>query len=245
MVNAGKKLEVFHTTRWSVVCAARDAQDPQFRTALGELCRIYWPPLYAYARRVGQTHQDAEDSVQAFLALLIEKDAMRGVAPVRGKFRTFLLHCFKNFLSNQWKRARSIKRGRAHQPLSLDYERFAERADPSLCENLTPEQWFDRQWGQMVIDRAFAALKSRVLDPLNTVLLDSLCPRQSRETPMTESVAALAQQLGITEENVKIRKYRLRQRLGHLIRQEILQTVATEAEVDEEIQYLMRCVATG
>ena len=41
----------FHTTRWSVVIRSAQSQFPGFQTALGDLYRVYWYPLYAYVRR--------------------------------------------------------------------------------------------------------------------------------------------------------------------------------------------------
>ena len=43
---------VFATTQWSVVPAARDLAAPDSRRALEPLCRVYWPPIYAFLRRV-------------------------------------------------------------------------------------------------------------------------------------------------------------------------------------------------
>jgi RNA polymerase sigma-70 factor (ECF subfamily) len=38
----------FATTCWSAVLAAGRESSPQTDKALEELCRIYWPPLYAF-----------------------------------------------------------------------------------------------------------------------------------------------------------------------------------------------------
>ena len=40
--------------------------------ALGELCRIYWYPLYAYIRRRGRTPEEAQDLTQGFFLHLLE-----------------------------------------------------------------------------------------------------------------------------------------------------------------------------
>ena len=65
--------DVFATTHWTVVVAAGRWHTPQSDHALEELCRTYWFPLYAYARRYGLSPHDAQDATQGFFAHLIEK----------------------------------------------------------------------------------------------------------------------------------------------------------------------------
>src|SRR5262249_23090359 len=43
----------FHTTRWTLVRASAQDQNQMGREALAALCRNYWYPLYAFARRRG------------------------------------------------------------------------------------------------------------------------------------------------------------------------------------------------
>lgn len=48
----------FHTTRWSIVLGSTD-DGSTGRAALEELCRTYWYPLYALARRRGVQASEA------------------------------------------------------------------------------------------------------------------------------------------------------------------------------------------
>src|SRR4051794_32356239 len=99
----------FPTTSWSVVVAAGDLAT---RTpALEKLCVAYWSPVYGFVRRLGNDRETAEDFTQSFFARLLEKDAITAASPARGRFRSFLLGCLKNFLTNEWDRARAQKRG--------------------------------------------------------------------------------------------------------------------------------------
>src|SRR3954471_19431791 len=88
----------FHSTLWGNVLAARDPADPHAGAALAELCRTYWYPLYAFARRKGYVPERAEDITQGFFADKLEHDFRRNVDPERGRFRTFLLASFENYL---------------------------------------------------------------------------------------------------------------------------------------------------
>jgi len=62
----------FATTHWSVVLAAGDSGSPGSREALEKLCRQYWFPLYAFARRKGYSPEDAQDLTQEFFRQLLE-----------------------------------------------------------------------------------------------------------------------------------------------------------------------------
>src|SRR5205807_5993985 len=109
--------EVFATTRWTLVLAARHPDVPQAAIALEELCRIYWYPLYVYVRRQTATREDAEDLTQAFFARFLEKNYLEGLSSQKGKFRAFLLASLKHFLANEWDRANRQKRGSGVAPL--------------------------------------------------------------------------------------------------------------------------------
>ena len=70
---------IFATTHWSVVLTAGQSTDSQASEALEQLCRTYWYPLYAYIRRRGHGHEDAQDLTQAFLLQLLERKSIARV----------------------------------------------------------------------------------------------------------------------------------------------------------------------
>src|SRR5512143_869542 len=113
---------LFATTHWSVVLAAANQDTPEAAAALESLCRTYWYPLYAYVRREGYSPADAQDLTQEFFARLLARNSFAGVAPERGKFRSFLLVVLRHFLSDQRDRASAAKRGGGQEVLSLDAE---------------------------------------------------------------------------------------------------------------------------
>src|SRR6185436_7153471 len=111
---------VFATTHWSVVLAAGHGSGTGAQAALEKLCRAYWFPLYVFARRQGNSPEDAQDLTQDFFCRLLEKNYLAKADPDRGKFRTFLLRSLKHFLVNEWKRAGRLKRGGGVEFLSID-----------------------------------------------------------------------------------------------------------------------------
>jgi RNA polymerase sigma-70 factor (ECF subfamily) len=63
----------FVTTHWSVVLTAARNDTLRSQAALEKLCRAYWYPLYAYARRCGHSVEDAQDLTQEFFARVLER----------------------------------------------------------------------------------------------------------------------------------------------------------------------------
>ncbi len=110
----------FATTQWSIVLQAAQPGDSAARAALELLCRRYWFPLYAFARRRMATVPEAQDLTQEFFLRLLEKNSLAAATPERGRFRSFLLTSLKNFLANEWDRANAQKRGSGRKRLSLD-----------------------------------------------------------------------------------------------------------------------------
>src|SRR5690349_5841201 len=88
----------FQTTRWTVVRQAINSDDPAARKALATLCESYWYPVYAFIRRTGKSPHDAEDLTQGFFARLLEKDMLATIDPSKGRLRSFLLTCVRNFM---------------------------------------------------------------------------------------------------------------------------------------------------
>jgi hypothetical protein len=86
----------FHTTRWTIVIQAAQSQAQGAEPALAELCRLYWYPLYIFARRRGHSPDDAQDLTQSFFLHLLEHRALSGVDRLKGKFRSCLFWDLQN-----------------------------------------------------------------------------------------------------------------------------------------------------
>src|SRR5512137_58778 len=143
----------FVTTHWSVVLSAQDPASPRSAEALEMLCRAYWYPLYAYARRAGHSPADAEDLTQGFFARLVEKDYLKTAAREKGRFRTFLLVALKRFLANEWDRQHAQKRGGFTPIVSIDQELAESRFAAEPAHHVQPDVLFDRQWAMTLLDQ--------------------------------------------------------------------------------------------
>jgi DNA-directed RNA polymerase specialized sigma24 family protein len=231
----------FATTHWSIVLAAREGVAPQAAQALEKLCRIYWYPLYAHVRRQGRGAHDAQDLVQGFFARLLRGNFLENVGPRKGRFRSFLLAALNHFLSDEWDKARAEKRGGGQTFISLD-EHHAEELYLAEPDSSAPaERIFDHQWALTLLAQAFARLreefaaagKAREFDHLKIFL----------STPAGDGgYDAVAAELEIPAVTVGVKVHRLRQRYGEHIRAEIAHTVASPADIEEEMGHLFDAV---
>jgi RNA polymerase sigma-70 factor (ECF subfamily) len=233
---------MFATTRWSLVAAARDRAAPPAREALAELCRAYWYPVYAFVRRCGHGHAEAEDLTQEFFARLLGKDALAAVDPARGRFRSFLLASCRHFLANQHDRERARKRGGGRPTLPLDFGGADDRYRREPAHDDTPEKLFERRWALALLDEVLARLRAEYEATGKGQLFALLKGHLTGDDPGLPHAAA-AEQLGMTEGAVKVAVHRLRKSYRELLRQEIAQTLADPAEVDDEIRSLFAALA--
>jgi RNA polymerase sigma factor (sigma-70 family) len=232
----------FATTHWSVVLAAGDSGSPQAAEALETLCRTYWYPLYAYVRRCGYGHEDAQDLSQEFFARLLAKDYLARADPHKGRFRSFLLTGIKHLLCDEHDKAHRLKRGGRQKVISFDEQAAKERYRLESVDALTPDRMFERSWATTLLGDAARRLQEEYSAAGRGELFEQLTEFRL-DTPEQRSYAEVAEGLGLSESAVKSAIRRLRQRHQELVREAIAQTVADPAEVDEEIRYLLRLLA--
>ncbi len=229
----------FATTHWSVVAEAAHAGTADGRKALEQLCRIYWRPLYTFARRRGLSAADAEDLTQAFFADLLKREAIACADASRGRFRTFLLSAFQNFQSAQRARASTIRRG--GQQSFVSYEAITEAeshfaGEPSSSDS--PETLFDRNWARSLLDEALAAVRLEYVAAGKAAVFDALKGALwggRGEIPLAE----VARRLESTEGAVKTAAHRLRRRCGERMREEIARTLSDPGDVEDELRFLL------
>jgi RNA polymerase sigma-70 factor (ECF subfamily) len=232
----------FPTTHWSVVLRSGATSDSQARAALETLCRQYWYPLYAFVRRQGRTHHEAEDCTQEFLVRLIANAGMAHARQERGRFRTFLLTALQNFLTNEWHRARAEKRGGGQPVISLDLEKAEDRFTHEPADTgLTPEQAYDRSWALDLIDAAIAELRDEYRKSGRGVQFAALVSLVWGN-PTDEALAEPAARLGMNAHAFSVALHRLRRRLGERLRAIVAETVADAKEVDGELRHLIAAV---
>jgi RNA polymerase sigma factor (sigma-70 family) len=228
----------FATTHWSAVVLAGGAASREADTALEDLCRAYWYPLYAYVRRQGHAASDAQDLTQDFFARLLERKSLRLADPQRGRFRSFLLCSLKHFLINEWEKSRALKRGGAFRIISVDEQDAEDRYLAEPVDGLTPERIYEKRWAVTLLEKVMASLRESYGAHGKEPLFDALKPYVWNET-MTEGYDAISARLGLSEGALRVAMHRLRESFREFLRAEVAETVESPAEIDEELRHLV------
>jgi RNA polymerase sigma factor (sigma-70 family) len=227
----------FATTHWSVVLDAQ-GESPAAEKALERLCRVYWWPLYGFVRRQGNSPVEAQDLTQSFFALLLERKDLDAVRREKGRLRSYLLASLKNFLGKAHRRAVTIKRGEGRPFVPLEELLARESADLEPVDTLSPDRIYERCWASALLEQVLARLEEEYRFVGKAALFQRLEKRLGDE-PDRRSQAEIAQELGMTESAVTQAFYRLRQRYGLLVRQEIANTVAAPCNVEDELRHFI------
>src|SRR6516162_7143542 len=192
----------FASTRWSLVVAAGQRDLPESEAALASLCRLYWYPLYAYARRRLPTPEDAQDLTQEFFLRLQEKDYLRQADRKRGRFRSFLLTAFKHFLAKEQERANAQKRGGGRKPLPLDFQSGECRFQHEPSHAATAEALYERGWALTLLQQALARLREEQAEAGKARLFECLKGTLTGDDT-TRPYAELAAEIGMSAEAIK------------------------------------------
>jgi DNA-directed RNA polymerase specialized sigma24 family protein len=232
----------FAATRWSMVLRARGDEEPAARAAMSDLCRTYWYPLYAFARRSGRSHHEAEDLTQGLFASLIQRKSLAAADPARGRFRSFLLGAMKHHMADEHARDNALKRGGHAMLIPLDAGDGESRYAAEPADSSSPEAFYDHRWARELLQATIkelaaeyaAAGKERIFDALQGQLVGS-----AQEGAGSDA----AVRLGVTDGHLRVLSHRLRLRFAGILRRRVADTVGAETDVDEELRHLIACVS--
>jgi len=238
----GNSASLFALTSWNTVLQARK-DDPEGKAALERLLRRYYGPIH----RIIQLQQrcspeQAEDSAQEFIKECLRHDFLREVGPDKGRFRTFIRRCLEYFLRDQHIKAAAAKRGGGEAPLSLQVT--DEEGHPLLDPAAPPEDpglLLDREWAREVVAAALASLEQECAAARRADLFRELRGQLTGQDDPA-SAAGIGTRLGLSEGAMNVARYRLRQRFGEILVEEVKGTVGADGDWREELRYLQQLV---
>jgi RNA polymerase sigma factor (sigma-70 family) len=232
----------FAATRWSLVLRARVGEDPAARAALSDLCRLYWYPLYAFARRSGRCHHEAEDLTQGLFANLIRRESLAGADPARGRFRSFLLGAMKHHMADEHAKSMTEKRGGGGTLVPLDAAEGEARYASEPAAAAAPDTMYDCHWANEILQRTLRDLGAEYAAAGRQALFDELRAHIAGAMQPAEC-AEVARRLAVSEGHLRVLIHRLRRRFAERLRQQVADTVGAEADVDDELRHLIACVS--
>ncbi len=236
----------FPATHWTLVSRAREDESGIRLRALDELLTAYRPALVRYAVDVLRRPPDqADDLVQGFIAeKVIEHQLLDKADRTRGRFRSFLLKCFSNYIRSQSRRDQAQKRG----PGAANLVEFDEHGDSLPAANGHAHE-FDSLWARQVLDTTLERMREEchakgrpdVWGIFECRLLDPMLSG-AEPPPYEELVTRFSTQSPSHAANLLITAKRMFQRvLGETVRE----TVAGDEEVEAEIADLKKILSSG
>ncbi len=238
----------FETTDWTGIFRAQTQDEDRRRAATEVVCRRYWKPVYCYLRRKGYDNETAKDLTQGFFAeVVLNRELVQKADAAKGRFRNFLLASLERYVLNVH-RAEATQKRRPDTAL-LAMEDIDSFDVPDQAWDATPERAFHRQWAaalleqvleeveQQCLDRDEAAhwqaFRARVVGPIMEdalpLPLNDVCERYGISSP------SRASNMIVTV------KRRFRAALGRHVRW----LVASDADVDQEIEELFAILSAG
>jgi RNA polymerase sigma-70 factor (ECF subfamily) len=232
----------FRTTAWSVVAAAQNHDSETYQRSLQYLCKTYWKPIYNYTRRRGFDHDTARDLTQDFFAMFLEKGFVDSADRERGKFRTFLLTALTRFLSKQY---RKQKKHRNTVPLEVaQFENGETMMHDELYEEATPEDAFNRSWAHSLIAQTLQRMREECTEGRQGLYARVFAAYiESATDTRPKSYREIGEVFDLSETDVTNYLHRGRNIFQKMLREEVRQSVTTDAEVEEEIRDLQRYFA--
>jgi len=233
----------FPTTHWTVIGEVEPGDDARSRSLIAGLVKDYWKPVYCYLRRKGYGNDESRDLTQGFFQeVVLGRELIRRADPAKGRFRTLVLTALDRYLAN-------VRRGQAAQkripPDKLIHLQRANGSDlPEVVDDATCEESFNYAWVSELLDRVFEEVEAQCHSRGMIIHWDLFRDRVLR--PILDgkdppSMAELCARYGIEEPAPASNMiFAVKRRLQGALKRCVRQSVASEAEICEEVAELAR-----
>ncbi len=237
-----KPAAAFPKTRWSLIQQIKRESNgsPSAKSALEEICRNYWLPVYVFVRRFGKSTADAEDLTQGFFEKLLSGHFFEQSNRDRGRLRSYMLRSLSNYMAAEHRKQNAQKRGGDVEFVFIDAEHAEGLGLAELLpsNDLAPDESFERRWARNLLGRGLQVLRGEYEGKNQAEVFEAVSPMLS-ETP-AGAIARAAERLGATENAVRIALHRMKKRYQAIVRDEVRLTLEPGADVAEELRYLAR-----
>ncbi len=235
----------FPTTHWTLFEGSAD--EATRRARWDHVYRAYGKPLYVFSRmNRGTSDSQAKDLVQGFFLAFWERDMLAKADRDRGKFRTWLIACFKNYCADVYDHEHADKRDPgSDKRVSLDANWDGDSSvQQYAARGLTPAQALEQEQTREIFARATADLRARLEAAGERGKLVVFEAWLTADNPARPGYAALALASGLSESGVRhaLEDLRLLYRgaVFDLVRPECASDDEAWREVDQMIEILGR-----
>jgi DNA-directed RNA polymerase specialized sigma24 family protein len=219
----------FNPTCWTEIISAGQGN----AQSLNDFCRLYWHPLYSFARKSGKTVAESQDLTQGFFSWLLEKEKLQEIEKGKGRFRNFILILFKRYMINEYTKTQAEKRGGSLQKINF------EDAETWLAtQSLSPDELFNKAWALTTIEQVISDIKIRFKNQGELERFEAMRPHLDDST--TQTYKESAAELGCSENSFKVAIHRLKKEFGKRLRLRIQTTLDDSAQIDDELRYLVK-----
>ena len=233
----------FPTTHWSMLDAVRGPMTAEHREVLNCLILRYWQPVYAYVFRRG-FQNDAADLTQDFFVNTLRRELFGRADRDRGRFRTFLLSCLKNFLVD----AHRHEKHEIPPEGIVSIQQLATDADRGVApsDDETPVAVFDRAWVLGLLQDTWARLQDE-FDASGQQVHCELFRRRVYDPIISDvdspSMDELAKEFHLARKEACNRLVTARRAFQRLLREEVRVYANSEEEIAAEVRELFRFAA--
>ncbi|NQT83631.1 sigma-70 family RNA polymerase sigma factor [bacterium] len=239
---------VFRTTHWTEIFVARSQNEPGRHEALREFLLRYWKPVYCYLRCRGNSHEAAKDLTQGFFhEVVLGRGLIQKADRAKARFRTFLLRSLDHYAVSV-RRAKQAKRRMPEGGL-VSLEEIDPATIPEPVYTADPAEVFDYVWASAVLDQVIAEVVGKCRETNSTTHWEVFRARVLQpilENTAPPSLTDLCDTYGISRtDEASNMILTMKRRFRAVLRGHVRQFVTSDADVDDEIRYLMKVLSRG
>ncbi|MBN1510155.1 MAG: hypothetical protein JW955_25130 [Sedimentisphaerales bacterium] len=236
----------FQTTHWTAIEQVHSGQSPHAQMLIGELLKTYWKPVYSYLRHRGYPNEEAKDLTQDFFQeVVLGRELIQRADKTKGRFRTLLLRALDRYLVSVHRRETARKRIPKENLVSLDESSFGEL--PVMDSRLTSDEAFNCVWVCELLGRMLREVKAECLRDdmaVHWALFHERVVRPILEDRASPSLAELCAAHDVDEATKASNMiFAVKRRFQSALKRHLRESVACDADVDEEMRDLQRFLA--